>query len=129
MKKNIHYPAAILLAAFALLTLFLSSSILFNWFSIREKEGNYVGFVVAANFICSLLYLISSVGLVTKKRWSFYFLSISFIILFITFVSFLIYINSGGVYETKTISALIFRQVLTLLFTIFSYLFIVKKQK
>lgn len=129
MKKTIPILLALLLAAFGLLTLFLSSSIFFDWFNIREKEGNYVVFVVSANFICSLFYLISSVGLIIKKRWSFYLLSASFILLFITFVSFLIYINSGGVHETKTISALIFRQVLTLLFTIYSYFYIVKKQK
>ena len=42
MKKNLKYVVAFALTAFAFLTLFLSSSIIFNWFGIREKEG--VGF-------------------------------------------------------------------------------------
>jgi hypothetical protein len=42
MKKTLPYIIAILLAAFGLLTLFLSSSVIFDLFGIRAKEGNFV---------------------------------------------------------------------------------------
>ncbi len=41
-EKIIHTVSATILALFAMLTLFLSSSVIFDWFGIRAKEGNYV---------------------------------------------------------------------------------------
>ena len=49
MKKIILYLVAAMLIAFGLLTLFLSSSVIFDLFDIRSKEGNYVLFVVWSN--------------------------------------------------------------------------------
>jgi hypothetical protein len=42
MKSAVLKIIAVLLAFFALLTLFLSTSIIFDLFDIREREGNYV---------------------------------------------------------------------------------------
>ena len=42
------------------------------------------------------------------------------------FFGFLIYINSGGIYETKTISAMVFRILLTLGFTTYTYFILIK---
>ena len=46
--------------------------------------------------------------------------------LLITFIGFLFYINSGGIHETKTIGALVFRMILTLIFIISAYFVIIK---
>jgi hypothetical protein len=46
MKKTLLYTLPILLTGFGLLTLFLSTSVIFDLFGIRAKEGNYVLFVV-----------------------------------------------------------------------------------
>jgi len=70
MKKFIQYLMAIILVAFGLLTLFLSSSVIFDLFGIREKEGNYVLLVVWANFFSSLLYLFSAYGFIKTKKWT-----------------------------------------------------------
>lgn len=67
MKKLISYGIAFLLAAFGLLTLFLSASVIFDLFGIRAKEGNYVLFIVWANFISSIIYLIASYGIIKSK--------------------------------------------------------------
>ena len=106
------------LTIFGLVTVFMSSSVLFDWFGIREKEGNYVPFVVIANFICGFLYLTAAFGNFKDKKWSQYLLILAFIILIITFIALYFHINSGGIYETKTVKALAFRTVLTLIFTI-----------
>lgn len=129
MKKVVPYISAVLLAAFGLLTLFLSGSVIFDLFGIRAKEGNYVLFVVWANFVSSWLYLFATYGFLKNKKWTALLLGVSAGILLIAFVGLLIHANSGELYETKTISAMIFRITVTLVFAFLAYFFIVKKQK
>jgi len=40
MKKILPYIIAVILTGFGLLTLFLSTSVIFDLFGIRAKEGN-----------------------------------------------------------------------------------------
>ena len=128
MKQKLRYVLATLLGLFALVTLFLSSSIILDLFHIREKEGNYVLFVVWANLVASNLYLMAVYGLLKVKKWSVILLLLSAIMLGITFITFKIYISNGGIYETKTVGALVFRTGLTLAFAIAFY-FLIPKQK
>jgi len=126
--KNIRKLSAIILGGFGLLTLFLSASVIFDLFSIRAKEGNYVLFVVWANFLSSIIYLFAVYGFIKSKKWTTKLLSSSVIILLIAFIGLLFHINSGGLYETKTVGAMIFRTTLTVLLTVSSY-FIISKNK
>lgn len=128
MKKIILYATVGILSAFALLTLFLSTSVIFNLFNIREKEGNYVPFIVWANFISSILYLLAAYGLLKLKKWSTYLLAVSVVILVAAFIGLKVYISNGGIYETKTVNAMIFRITLTTIFTIASYLLLIKQK-
>lgn len=128
MKKSISYLLSVSLTGFGLLTLFLSSSILFDLFGIRAKEGNYVLFVVWSNFISSLLYLAAAYGFAASKNWTIQLLTISTLILISSFIGLIIYANLEGIYETKTISAMIFRIAVTLFFTVTAYITIPKKQ-
>ena len=127
MKQKLRYILAVALGLFALLTLFLSSSVIFDLFNIREKEGNYVLFVVWANFISSMIYLIAVYGLVKAKKWTALVLLVSAIILSVAFISLKIHI-SNGIYEVKTVKAMIFRIGLTLVFAVASYFFITKQK-
>ena len=129
MKKNLPYILAIILTGFGLLTLFLSTSVIFDLFGIRAKEGNYVLFVVWSNFISSILYLISSYGFVTSKRWTAKLLGVSAIILFIALIGLFYHINSGGIYETKTIGAMIFRISVTTALAALAYFTNTKRNK
>jgi predicted RND superfamily exporter protein len=129
MKKYIPSILATILALFGFLTLFLSTSVIFDLFGIRAKEGNYVLFIVWANFLSSILYLFASYGFIKNKNWTAFLLEISSGILIIAFIALLIYINSGGIYETKTIGAMIFRISLTLVFAITAYFTISKNKK
>ena len=128
MKKLIPYLLAIILSAFGLLTLFLSTSVIFDLFGIRAKEGNYVLFIVWSNFISSILYLFAAYGLVKNKKWSTKLLAISSIILIVAFIVLQFYISSGGIYEKKTVGAMIFRISVTLVFAIIAYFTISKKK-
>ena len=129
MKKYIPYFLATVLTVFALLTLFLSTSVIFDLFGIREKEGNYVLFVVWSNFISSILYLFAAYGFLKNKKWTSALLGISTIILIAAFIGLQIHANSGGIYETKTIGAMIFRIVVTLVFAIIAFLTINRQFK
>ncbi len=129
MKKSLPYLLATILAGFGLLTLFLSTSVIFDLFGIRAKEGNYVLFVVWANFISSILYLIASFGFVAFKKWTAKLLGVSTLILITALVGLFYHINSGGIYETKTIGAMIFRISVTLVFATIAYFTTTKKNK
>ncbi len=129
MRKILPYIIALLLAAFGLLTLFLSSSVIFDLFGIRAKEGNYVLFVVWANFLSSILYLVAAYAFIKGKKWTIKPLGISVIILFLAFIGLIIHINCGGIYETKTIGAIIFRLILTAAFTALAYFINSKNNK
>ncbi len=115
-QKLINYLSAALLSFFGFITLVLSTSIIFDLFGVRAMEGNYVLFVVIANFVCSLLYLFAAYGFVAKKSYTLNLLWFSVGILTLALMGLFIHINSGGLYETKTIGALFFRIAVTLLF-------------
>lgn len=117
MRKNIlSYLVAALLTAFALITLFLSSSVIFDLFGIRAREGHYVPFVVWSNFIGSLLYLAAAVGITTLKPWAAKPLWLAVALLIVAFIGLLVHVGNGGAYETKTIAAMGIRIALTLAF-------------
>lgn len=127
MKNIIKYGSAIFLLAFGLLTLFLSTSVIFDLFGIREKEGNYVLFVVWSNFVSSILYLIAAYGFITSKAWTSRLLFLSVLILVSAFIGLIIHVNNGRIHETKTISAMIFRSSITAVFALIAYFTISKK--
>ena len=129
MKKALPYIIALFLAAFGVLTLFLSSSVIFDLFGIRAKEGHYVLFVVWANFISSLFYLFAAYGFVKNKKWTVQLLGVSAIVLMLALMGLLIHINTGRLYEIKTIAALIFRTALTIAFAALAYGMISKNNK
>lgn len=115
-NKIFKYSIAIVLIAFALLTIFISSSVLFDWFGIRAKEGNYVPFIVKTNLTAGILYIIVVYGFLKSKKWSFWLmLSIALVLLF-AFTAFYIHIQTGGLYENQTIGAMTFRILFSLLF-------------
>jgi hypothetical protein len=129
MKKILPYLIAVVLTAFGLLTLFLSSSVIFDLFGIREKEGNYVLLVVWANFLSSILYLFAAYGFIKNSKWTAKYLVASVVILIAAFIGLLIHINGGGIYETKTIGAMLVRTSITIVFLILAYFTICKPKR
>jgi hypothetical protein len=128
MKKAVPYFVAIVLAGFGLLTIFLSSSVIFDLFGIREKEGNYVPLVVWANFFSSILYLVAAYGLFKMKKWPVWLLVVSVFTLVAAFIGLKIHITDGGLYEAKTVNAMLFRIGLTVLMAVASYFLIQSEQ-
>ncbi|MFA7327434.1 MAG: hypothetical protein WC121_12260 [Candidatus Kapaibacterium sp.] len=104
------------------LTLLLSGSVIFDLFGMREMEGNYVDFVVWANFVSSFLYIVTAIDFIKKKQWNWHYLAVSFIILVVAFIAFSYYIENGGIHEVKTIKAIIFRIIFTGILLISSFI-------
>lgn len=121
MKPLLIKIASIILAMFAILTLFMSSAVIFDWFGIREKEGNYVLFIVVTNFVAGFLYLFGAYGLFTGSTWTTRLLAIITGILVVAFLGLLFHINVGGIYEVQTVKAMIFRISVTAIFTVLAW--------
>tara|TARA_R110002050_G_scaffold300722_2_gene471965 strand:- start:111535 stop:111921 length:387 start_codon:yes stop_codon:yes gene_type:complete len=120
MKPAFRKITAIFLLLFGMLTFYLSGAIIFDVFGIRQAQGNFVPFVVWANFICSFIYISAVYGFWFSKKWTTPLLSISVSILILTYIAFRVYMHSGGLYLEKTVLAIPFRIGVTLLFTILS---------
>ncbi len=118
-----------LLLFFGVVTVFVSSAVIFDLFGIRAKEGNYVLFVVIANFVCGILYILAAFSTIKNKlKISTALLLLSIIILTITFLMLKMHIDNGGIYELKTVSAMTFRTIITVVMTGIS-LYILKRGK
>lgn len=128
MKRYVVILIAAFLALFGLLTIFMGGSVIFDLFGIRAIEGNYVLFVVWANWICGFFYLFAAYGLVNQKRWTSKLLFAAFFLLAITFIAFAIHILNGRIYERKTVFAMTFRTIITLVAAIASSMIIQKRR-
>lgn len=127
MKPVILKIAAFILMLFALVTLFMSGSVIFDLFGIRAKEGNYVLFIVVSNFISGFLYLFSAYGMFFQKKSTTRLLVFSTTILLLGFAGLLWHINSGRIYEQQTVNAMLFRIGITILFAGLSWQYITKE--
>lgn len=120
MKIQFEKITGSFLIAFGLISLFMTISIILDLFDMRAKEGNYVLFVVWANFVCGILYVISGFCFLYNKKIATFFLAVASIILVITFAELFYHINQGIVYETKTVAAMSFRTILTISMLMYS---------
>ena len=128
MKIATKYIPAFILAAFGLLTLFLTTSILLDLFGMREKNVGYTPFVIWVNFFCGIAYIFAAYGFLKSKYYTSKLLTIATIVLFATFGIFNLYVKNGGIHKEDTFGALLFRTAITLIFAIIAYFTINKKR-
>ncbi len=114
--KWVRWALTAVLLLFGGVTLFLSTSVLFDLFGMREKEGNYVQFVVLANFFASVLYIAAAIGLLAQRLWARYPLWMASVVLITASIAFAWHVYQGGIHESHTIGALVFRTLLTITF-------------
>lgn len=127
MQKTIKYITITIVTAFGLLTLFLTSSILLNLFGMQQKKVNYTPFVIWVNLFCSLGYLTAAYGIIKSKKWAFKILATIAVVLLVTLISFILYMD-GNIYREDTTGALVFRTIITILITMATYSIINKKR-
>ena len=120
-NKTVKTTITIILIVFALVTIFMSSSVLFDWFGIRAKAGSYIPFIVKTNLTAGFLYLIAAYGFIKSQKWAFWaMLSVALLLFYASALSY-VHIHTGGLYEDRTIVAMIFRIVFTLILAGFMY--------
>jgi uncharacterized membrane protein len=129
MKKHINKPVAILIIIFGLITLYLSGSVIFDLFGMREKQGNYVFFVILTNFICGFIYLIGGYELLKKNANSIKLFATALGLLIVTYIGFIIYAEQGGIHKIGTYKALAVRITITTIALITSIYSINKNEK
>lgn len=112
------------LLIFGAVTVFMSSAVLFDFFGIRAREGNFVPFIVWTNWLCGFLYLVTAYGIYRQKKWTLYGLVTALVLLVTATAVLIIHIKNGGLYEMKTLGAIAFRTALTALFTVLTPKFI-----
>ncbi|MEO5908286.1 MAG: hypothetical protein ABIR50_08485 [Ginsengibacter sp.] len=128
MRKIILRFSAACMLLLGLISLFLSVSFMFNLFWFSKPDDHYVLFVLFASFICSLIYLFAAYGFFREDKRTTVLLFIAASILIITFIGLLIHIQLVSLYEVITIRSLAIRTFITLLFTIISWSYLIKKE-
>ncbi len=124
--KALKFIEGGLLALIGGVSVFMTLSVIFDLWGIREKQGNYVLFIVYANLICGLIYLFTVYAIWKKPKYAVYGLSAALAILVIAFAGLQSHIANGGLYEEKTVKAMIFRMSFTAVMALLSW-FIFKK--
>ncbi|MHB8880869.1 MAG: hypothetical protein ACYC69_05065 [Thermodesulfovibrionales bacterium] len=112
---------SVIAVVFGLLTLKAGGSVIFDIGSMRQVEGNYVPFVVWANFLSGFFYIAAGVGLWMRKRWA-ATLSVAVLIgIVMTFIFFGMHVLNNGLYEMKTVYAMTLRTLLWAVISIVAY--------
>ena len=130
MRKNKMFKnvITIVLIAFALITIFMSSSVLFDWFEMRAKGGIYIPFLVKTNLTAGFICLIVAYGFIKSQNWAFWaMISVALLIFYALILSY-VHIHTGGLYENKIIIVMIVRVLFTLMLAGFIYGFTNKEE-
>ncbi len=128
MKIITAYLPALIIGAFGALTVFMSGSVIFDLFGIRAKEGNFVPFIVWTNFFAGWAYLAAAYGFVARQKWTAKLLGTFVAVLLVAFVALKMHINAGGIFEERTVKAMMFRMTVTTVFAAIAYFTINKKK-
>lgn len=127
--KKLKIVHTLLLSLIGIVSVFMTLSVIFDLFGIRAMEGNYVLFIVYANLVCGIIYLYTAIANWKNLTNSFYSLVLASLILIVAFIAFGVYISNGGIHEVKTIKAMTFRTVFTLVMAALSYVMLRKEKQ
>ncbi len=100
---------AIIAIFFGILTLKSGGEVLFFDGEGRAAAGNFVPFVLWSNFLLGFLYIISGIGLWLQKSWAVWLAVFITATTLVVFIAFSWYINNGGLFEARTMKAMILR--------------------
>ena len=118
---------AVIAILFGLLTLKSGGAILFFDGVDRAAAGNYVPFVLWSNFILGFFYIIAGVGIWLQKRWATWLAIIISIVTLFVFVAFGFHIAGGGLFEDRTLKAMILRSIVWITLSVATYFRLIKQ--
>lgn len=129
MKLAVKYFSILFLVVFGALTVFLTSSVLLDLFGIREKEGNYVEFIVWINLFSGLLFLLTAFYFWKGKAVTTALLLGNVLLLMVGIIGLYFHIAAGGLYKIETVKGMLFRIISTTILALISFLLIQRKPK
>jgi hypothetical protein len=95
--------------AFGFLTIISGGAALFGGDRTSDFVGNAVPFVLAFNFLAGFAYVAAGIGLLAERRWALW-LSLGIVVATVVVAAFFgLHILRGGLFEMRTVGALIFR--------------------
>ena len=112
---------SVLAIAFGLLTLKSGGEVLFVDGVGREAAGNFVPYVLWSNFTLGFLYIVAGIGIWLQKRWAVWLALFILTVTLVVFAIFGFHILQGGLFEQRTVGAMVLRSVVWLVISIFAY--------
>ena len=115
------WMVAIIAIAFGILTLKSGGAVLFIDGTGRQEAGNYVPFVLWFNFLMGFVYFIAGVGLWLQKYWAVWLSLFIAVTTLIVFAILGLHILQGGLFEQRTVGAMIMRSIVWSAISIFAF--------
>ncbi len=98
-------------ALFGMVTIKAGGSVLFFDGPAREAAGNYVQFVVGANFIMGFFYILAGIGIWLQKPCSLRIVAFLTSAILTVYAALGIHILMGRLYEMETVYVMAFRSL------------------
>jgi hypothetical protein len=102
---------ALIAVAFGIVTIIVGGKTLFGGAEQRAAAGNIVPFVLWFNFVAGFAYVIAGFGLFLWKRWAAQLSAVIAVATIAVFIAFGTHIFLGGMFEVRTVGAMIIRSV------------------
>ena len=123
------WVASILAILFGLLTLKSGGEVLFIDGAGREAAGNYVNYILWFNFLMGFFYIIAGIGLWLQKNWTAWLALFIASTTIIAFAILGIHVFQGGLYEQRTIGAMVLRSSVWIIISMFSSRKLIQNKK
>jgi hypothetical protein len=100
---------ALVAITFGIVTIIVGGKTLFGGAEERAAIGNIVPFVLWFNFAAGFAYVIAGFGLLLWRRWAARLSTAIAVATIAVFIAFVIHIFLGGMFEIRTVGAMIIR--------------------
>jgi len=111
-KPLLRYIIAAVALLFGLATIKAGGDVLFFSAQAKADAGNYVPFVLWANFISGFLYVICAAVILLRPALAFSVAAFIAVATAVVLAALGLHIASGGVYEMRTVIAMAFRSTI-----------------
>lgn len=123
MSLRPRWTAILALVAiiFGIVTIIVGGKTLFGGAEERATAGNIVPFVLWFNFVAGFAYVMAGFGLFWWKRWAAKLSAAIAVATMVVFIAFGIHIFLGGMFEMRTVGAMIIRSAVWIVIAAASY--------
>ena len=108
-RPVLRYIIAAVALVFGVATIKAGGDVLFFNAQAKASAGNYVLFVLWANFIAGFLYVICAAAILLRPAMAFSVAAFIAVATAVVFAALGLHIASGGAYEMRTVMAMVFR--------------------